>query len=94
MLLVGGFVPEKIPVCTCIEKGFIVLTAFLAKGQCHRTIRVTLFYLADDTTEHFSVIESVLPALKHKGTETIAVALATALQDLLGGKPISAHVAV
>lgn len=53
-----------------------------------------VFYLADDTTEHFSVIESVLTALKHKGTEAIAVALVTALQDLLGGEPVSAHVAV
>ena len=32
MLLVGSFVPEKIPVYTCIEKGFIVLTAFLTYG--------------------------------------------------------------
>lgn len=53
-----------------------------------------VFYLSDDTTEHFSVIENVLPALKHKGTETIAVALVTALQDLLSGEPVSAHVAV
>jgi hypothetical protein len=55
---------------------------------------VAFFYLADDTTEHFSVIESVLTALKHKGTKTIAVALVTALQDLLSGKPVSAHVSV
>ena len=46
---------------------------------------MAFFYLSDDTTEHFSVIESVLTALKHKGTEAIAVALVTALQDLLGG---------
>jgi hypothetical protein len=29
MLLVGSFVPEKIPVCTCLKKRLIVLTAFL-----------------------------------------------------------------
>lgn len=52
------------------------------------------FYLSDDITEHFPVIESVLTALKHKGTEAIAVALVTALQDLLCGKPVSADVAV
>ena len=85
---------QKIPVCSGLSESSVTLHRAFPYGQGHSTLRIFLFYSADDPLHPFVVVIRIFPSLQYKGPESQLIAIFTAGKDFLFCQPVALRIPV
>ena len=89
MFAICCFVAQQITVCACFFPKLIGFTAAFANGKCNGTVRISLFYGADDSCQICVAVDKIFATLQNKGPKAQGVTLLTAGKDLFFGQAVA-----
>lgn len=80
---------QQITICSCFFPKLIGFTAAFANGKRNGTVRISLFYGADDSCQICVAVDKIFTTLQNKGSKAQGVALLTAGKDLFFGQAVA-----
>ena len=83
MRIIGGFVPKKVSVSTCVEKSFIALFTLFTDRERYGAVRKTATDFGYNIADYFVCIMQIFAALQNIGAKAQPVSFFAAGEDFV-----------